>query len=54
MGTRMNNAQIGLLVAAPVIVVFAIALRLVGALRTTGAVAAILMSIAIAAVMLFS
>ncbi|RAI36826.1 hypothetical protein [Rhodoplanes roseus] len=50
----MNDAQLGLLVATPIIVVFAIALRRMGALRTTGAVAAVAASLAIAAVLFFT
>jgi hypothetical protein len=50
----MNDAQIGLLVATPIIIVFAIALRQMGALRTTGAIAAILVSILIGVVLFFS
>lgn len=47
----MNDAQLGLLVATPIIIVFAIALRRMGALRTTGAVAAVVLSVVIAAVL---
>ncbi len=45
----MNDAQMGLTIATPIIIVFAIALRRMGAIRTTGAVVAVLVSVAIAA-----
>ena len=45
----MSDAQMGLIVATPVIVVFAVMLRRMGVLGTTGAVAAVTASVAIAA-----
>lgn len=50
----MNDAQVGLLIATPIICGFALALRHMGALRTSGAVAAVILSVAIAAVLFFS
>ncbi|MDJ1157519.1 hypothetical protein QNA08_04605 [Chelatococcus sp. SYSU_G07232] len=47
----MTDAQMGLIVATPLIIGFAVALRRIGALRTTGAVTAVLLSAAIAAVL---
>jgi hypothetical protein len=47
----MNDAQIGLLVATPLIVVFALVLWRMGALRASGAITAVLASVAIAAVL---
>ncbi|WP_167347738.1 MULTISPECIES: hypothetical protein [Rhizobium] len=44
----MTDAQMGLSIATPVITVFAIALYQMGVLQRTGAVAAILATIAIA------
>ncbi|MFO1151567.1 MAG: hypothetical protein U1E62_24605 [Alsobacter sp.] len=44
----MSDAQIGLVVATPVIIVFALALRRMGVLPTSGTVAAVLASAAIA------
>lgn len=45
----MTDAQIGLSIATPVIIVFAIALYRMGVLQRTGTISAILASIAIAA-----
>ncbi|GGH12900.1 hypothetical protein GCM10007036_11120 [Alsobacter metallidurans] len=45
----MTDAQLGLAVTTPIIIVFAIALRRMGVLRTTGAATAVLASVAIAA-----
>ncbi|NVO15048.1 MAG: hypothetical protein HXX10_13520 [Rhodoplanes sp.] len=50
----MNDAQVGLLVATPIVVVFAVALRRMGAVRTTGAIVAVVASVVIAAVLFFS
>ncbi|MDR6756306.1 hypothetical protein J2Y48_001596 [Mycoplana sp. BE70] len=47
----MSDAQAGLLVATPVIVAFAIALHRMGVLQRYSAVAAVLFSVAIAAVL---
>lgn len=45
----MSDAQMGLIVATPVIVVFAVMLRRMGVLGTTATVAAVTASVAIAA-----
>ncbi|ANL30489.1 hypothetical protein AMC90_PB00171 (plasmid) [Rhizobium phaseoli] len=45
----MTNAQIGLSIATPVIIVFAIALYRMGVLQRMGTISAVLASIAIAA-----
>lgn len=47
----MTDAQIGLSVATPIIVVFALALYRMGVLQRGGAISAVLFSIAIAAVL---
>lgn len=47
----MSDAQLGLLLATPIIVVFAIALRRMGVLQAYSSFAAVLFSIAIAAVL---
>ena len=47
----MTDAQIGLSVATPIIIGFAILLYRMGVLQRTGAIAAILASIAIAIVL---
>ncbi|CAL8980443.1 MULTISPECIES: hypothetical protein [Rhodoplanes] len=47
----MTDAQLGLMVATPIIIGFAVALRWIGAVRTTGAVTAVLLSVAIAALL---
>ncbi|WP_165820407.1 hypothetical protein [Microvirga sp. KLBC 81] len=44
----MNDAQIGLVMATPLIVIFAVMLHRMGVLRPTGTIAAVTMSIAIA------
>jgi hypothetical protein len=44
----MSDAQMGLIVVTPVIVVFALALRRMGVLPTSGAVTAVAASVAIA------
>jgi hypothetical protein len=44
----------GLAVATPVIIVFALALQRMGVLRTTGAVTAVLASVAIAVALFFT
>lgn len=49
----MNEAQIGLLTATPIIIAFAGALRVMGVLSTVATVSATLLSIAIA-VLLFT
>ncbi|MBB5577317.1 MULTISPECIES: hypothetical protein [Rhizobium] len=45
----MTDAQIGLSIATPVIVVFALALYRMGVLQRTGVVSAVLAAVAIAA-----
>jgi hypothetical protein len=47
----MTEAQLGLVTATPIIIVFAAALRRMGVLSTTGAVSAIALSVAIAVVL---
>ncbi len=47
----MSEAQLGLITATPIIIVFAAALRRMGVLSTTGTVSAIAASIAIAVVL---
>lgn len=47
----MSEAQLGLLTATPIIVLFAATLRAMGVLSTTGTAAAITLSIAIAVVL---
>jgi hypothetical protein len=47
----MSEAQIGLLTATPIIIVFAGALRAMGVLSTVATVAAITLSVAIAVVL---
>ena len=44
----MSDAQIGLITAAPLIVIFAIMLYRMGVLRLSGTIAAVTMSVAIA------
>jgi hypothetical protein len=48
----MSDAQVGLLVATPLIAGFAVALHRMGALRRSGAITAVAMSVAIAVVLL--
>lgn len=50
----MTNAQIGLSVATPVIVGFALLLYKMGVLQRAGATSAVLASIAIGAVLFFN
>ena len=47
----MTDAQMGLLTATPIIIAFAGALRAMGVLSTTATVAAVGLSVAIAAVL---
>jgi hypothetical protein len=47
----MSDAQLGLLTATPVIILFAGALRAMGVLSTTATVAAVSLSVAIAVVL---
>ncbi|WP_378941145.1 hypothetical protein [Mesorhizobium sp. ANAO-SY3R2] len=50
----MTNAQIGLSVATPIIVGFALLLYRMGVLQRAGAASAVLASVAIAAVLFFN
>ena len=50
----MNDAQVGLLFATPIIAGFALALHWMGALRRSGVVAAVSLSVIIAAVLFFT
>ena len=47
----MSDAQIGLMAATPIIIVFAIALRRIGVLSTVATVSGVSISVAIAAVL---
>ncbi|MEK1854544.1 MAG: hypothetical protein AAAC48_22455 [Phyllobacterium sp.] len=47
----MTDAQVGLIVATPMIIVFAIALNRMGVLQRAGAMTAVIFSVAIAAVL---
>jgi len=47
----MSEAQLGLMTATPIIIVFAIALQRMGVLSTVAAVSAVSLSVAIAAVL---
>lgn len=49
--SNMTDAQVGLALATPIIVAFAIALRKMGVLQGYSAMAAVLFSVAIAAVL---
>jgi hypothetical protein len=50
----MSDAQVGLLVATPIIVIFALALYRMGVLRLSGTIAAVAMSVAIGVVLFFT
>ena len=50
----MSDAQIGLMTAAPLIVVFAIMLHRMGVLRLSGTIAAVTMSVVIAAALILT
>ena len=50
-GKVMSNAQLGLLTATPIIILFAGALRAMGVLSTTATVSAVGLSVAIAVVL---
>ncbi|MDI4231857.1 hypothetical protein AAFX91_03140 [Bradyrhizobium sp. 31Argb] len=50
----MSDAQVGLLTATPLIMIFAGAMRAMGVLSTTATIAAIALSGAIAAVLFFT
>lgn len=45
----MSDAQVGLMMATPLIIIFAVMLHRMGVLRLTGTVAAVTMSVLIAA-----
>ncbi len=47
----MTDAQVGLVLAAPLIVIFAVMLYRMGVLRLTGTISAVAMSVAIAVVL---
>lgn len=47
----MTEAQLGLVTATPIIIVFAAALQRMGVLSTTGTIAAVSLSVAIAVVL---
>lgn len=44
----MSDAQVGLMMATPLIVIFAVALHRMGVLRLSGTIAAVTMSVVIA------
>lgn len=50
----MSDAQVGLVMATPLIVIFAVMLNRMGVLRPTGTIAAVTMSVVIAAVLFFT
>ncbi|WP_174219240.1 hypothetical protein [Microvirga sp. 17 mud 1-3] len=50
----MTDAQIGLMTATPLIVIFAIMLYRMGVLRLTGTLAAVALSVAIAGALFFT
>jgi hypothetical protein len=50
----MTEAQTGLVVATPIIVLFAVALYRMGVLRLTGTLSAVGLSVAIAVVLFFT
>jgi hypothetical protein len=50
----MSDAQVGLLVATPIIVVFALALYRMGVLRLSGTITAVAMSVAIGIALFFT
>jgi len=50
-GSAMSDAQVGLLMAAPIIVIFAIALKRMGVLQGYSSLAAVVFSVAIAGVL---
>lgn len=47
----MSDAQVGLVMATPIIIVFAIMLHRMGVLQLTGTITAVTMSVAIAVVL---
>jgi hypothetical protein len=50
----VTDAQTGLIVATPIIVIFVVALYRMGVLRPTGAFSAVALSVAIAVVLFFT
>ncbi|WP_187144458.1 hypothetical protein [Microvirga massiliensis] len=50
----MSDAQVGLLVATPIIVIFALALYRMGVLRLSGTITAVAMSVAIGIALFFT
>jgi hypothetical protein len=50
----MSDAQVGLMMATPLIIIFAIMLHRMGVLRLTGTIAAVTMSVVIAAALFFT
>ncbi|WP_139165580.1 hypothetical protein [Microvirga guangxiensis] len=50
----MSDAQVGLVMATPLIIIFAIMLYRMGVLRPTGTITAVTMSVVIAAVLFFT
>lgn len=50
----MSDAQVGLVMATPLIIIFAIMLHRMGVLRLTGTVAAVTMSVVIAVALFFT
>lgn len=50
----MSDAQVGLVMATPLIIIFAIMLYRMGVLRVSGTVAAVTMSLAIAITLFFT
>ncbi|WP_262265957.1 hypothetical protein [Microvirga yunnanensis] len=47
----MSDAQVGLVMATPLIIIFAVMLNRIGVLRPTGTIAAVAMSVVIATVL---
>ncbi|GGB01807.1 hypothetical protein GCM10011491_32500 [Brucella endophytica] len=50
----MSDAQLGLAVAAPLIIIFALAMHRMGVLRPSATLTAVVLSVAIAAVLFFT
>ncbi|MCD6070776.1 MAG: hypothetical protein K0S42_1292 [Microvirga sp.] len=50
----MSDAQVGLLMATPLIIIFAVMLHRMGVLRATGTITAVTMSVVIAAILFFT
>jgi len=47
----MSDAQVGLVMATPLIIIFAVMLHRMGVLRLSGTIAAVTMSVAIAGIL---